>query len=162
MLITGDARVKLSDFGLAREVFTDQTFHETNTKGTFGYFPYEVSEGKHHATSDVFGLGCVFYELLTQGKHPFGSNFFDKLANIRDGKQILTHLRPENALVGERWFEALDLIRWMTMKEPRARPSAEDVMNNIFFKNEQERFNLINLASKMILKNDPAFSLRIK
>lgn len=67
LIVSKDIKVKLSDFGLAKELLNGKTFHQSKTKGTSGYYPFEVSEDQHSKLSDIFGLGCVFYELLTRG-----------------------------------------------------------------------------------------------
>lgn len=77
IFITADGRVKLLDFGLARNVITPRTEQddlptvEIHTEpgtlvGTVGYVSPEQLRG-HQATaaSDIFGLGCVLYEMVT-------------------------------------------------------------------------------------------------
>ena len=75
----GDPKVKLLDFGLAklpahgsasRSTLLDLTMEGTLI-GTLRYMAPEQLEGKDaDARSDVFGLGCVLYEMLT-GKRAF-------------------------------------------------------------------------------------------
>jgi serine/threonine protein kinase len=68
LMTTG--QVKIMDFGLARLVGSDMTRLGT-VMGTPHYMSPEQVRGEHvDARSDVFSLGCVFYELLT-GKKPF-------------------------------------------------------------------------------------------
>jgi hypothetical protein len=31
---------------------------------------------------DIFSLGCVYYYMLTRGKHPFGENFHRQVSTI--------------------------------------------------------------------------------
>ena len=63
-------QVKIMDFGLARLSGSDMT--KTGlVMGTPHYMSPEQVRGEHvDARSDVFALGCVFYEILT-GKKPF-------------------------------------------------------------------------------------------
>lgn len=68
------------------------------------------------------------------------------MGNIRSNKRNLTHLSLCNSLVGERWLEAYELVRGMTEFYPNERPFANDVRDNVFFKTEAERCELINLA----------------
>lgn len=63
-------KVKIMDFGLARMSGSDMTSTGT-VMGTPHYMsPEQVRGQKADARSDVFALGCVFYELLS-GKKPF-------------------------------------------------------------------------------------------
>jgi serine/threonine-protein kinase len=60
-------KVKIMDFGLARTAGSDMTSTGT-VMGTPHYMsPEQVKGMKADARSDVFALGCVFYELLAAG-----------------------------------------------------------------------------------------------
>ena len=68
-ILPGD-KVKIMDFGLARMAGSDMTSTGT-VMGTPHYMsPEQVRGAKADARSDVFALGCVFYELLS-GHKPF-------------------------------------------------------------------------------------------
>ena len=63
-------KVKIMDFGLAKVSGSDMTSTGT-VMGTPHYMsPEQVRGHKADARSDIFAVGCVFYELLT-GKKPF-------------------------------------------------------------------------------------------
>jgi serine/threonine-protein kinase len=69
ILITGDGRVKLMDFGMARLASLDSK--DTSLRGTPAYWCPEQIVGKpQDARSDLFSLGVVLYEMVT-GKRPF-------------------------------------------------------------------------------------------
>jgi hypothetical protein len=65
-------RVKVLDFGLARPLATTDELTPTEALlGTPGYLaPEQMEGGRADARSDLFGLGCVLYRLLT-GRAPF-------------------------------------------------------------------------------------------
>ncbi|MCA8995372.1 MAG: protein kinase [Planctomycetaceae bacterium] len=70
-LITPDGRVKLSDFGLASVEASRKITAAGKTAGTFLYMAPEQIRGKEVTPqTDLYALGCVFYELIT-GKPPF-------------------------------------------------------------------------------------------
>jgi len=68
-----DGQVKIMDFGLARISGSDMT-RTGLAMGTPHYMSPEQVRGEHvDLRSDVFALGCVFYEILT-GKKPFDAD----------------------------------------------------------------------------------------
>lgn len=72
ILISESLEPKIADFGIAEEIKPE--WKTTITKGTCGYFPAEVYDSCMHSYwSDMFGLGCVIYELISGGYHPFGA-----------------------------------------------------------------------------------------
>jgi len=83
IMLDSSGAVKITDFGISRT--THEAFKsdegggiDSNITGTFTYMsPQHLTpEGKADARSDVFSLGCVFYELLT-GIQPFsGENIY--------------------------------------------------------------------------------------
>lgn len=73
VLINGDHRVKLADFGLIRA--TSASTHSTDSiVGTVSYIsPEQVSGEDITPASDVYSAGVVFFELLT-GTTPFSGD----------------------------------------------------------------------------------------
>ncbi|MBD8506997.1 Stk1 family PASTA domain-containing Ser/Thr kinase [Hoyosella sp. G463] len=73
IMVTGDGAVKVMDFGISRTI-ADTTNSVTQTAtviGTAQYLSPEQAQGhKVDERSDVYSLGCVFYEILT-GQPPF-------------------------------------------------------------------------------------------
>jgi eukaryotic-like serine/threonine-protein kinase len=74
-LITGDGRLKLSDFGLATLIAGRKITAAGRTAGTYEYMSPEQISGKEMSPrADLYSLGCVLFELLT-GHPPFhGAN----------------------------------------------------------------------------------------
>src|SRR5579862_422726 len=72
VLITDDAQVKVTDFGIARAVNTDESLTQTGAvMGTAAYFSPEQAEGLGvDARSDIYSLGVVIYEMVA-GRPPF-------------------------------------------------------------------------------------------
>jgi serine/threonine-protein kinase len=86
LFLTGDGRLKILDFGLARvaaqgssagtpgaetQTFTPGRTDTGIVMGTLGYMaPEQIRSLPTDAKSDIFSLGCVLYELAA-GKHPF-------------------------------------------------------------------------------------------
>ena len=77
VILNGDGRAKVTDFGIARSLDVERGMTQTGTVlGTSHYVAPEQASGERvDAQSDVYSLGCVLYELLT-GEVPFeGENF---------------------------------------------------------------------------------------
>jgi hypothetical protein len=63
----------------------------------------------------------------------------------------LSKLVKSNPLVGFRWLEAVELIKWMTHSDHAKRPSPDQIVNDIFFKDAQERKTILISAYDMFL-----------
>jgi eukaryotic-like serine/threonine-protein kinase len=66
VMVTPDARVKLLDFGIAKAAQRVARTSAGFVKGKIGYMsPEHLAGEKVDATTDVFSLGCMLYEMLT-------------------------------------------------------------------------------------------------
>ncbi len=77
ILLNGDGRAKVTDFGIARSLDVQRGMTQTGTVlGTSDYIAPEQAQGSHvDDKTDVYSLGIVLFELLT-GRVPFsGENF---------------------------------------------------------------------------------------
>jgi serine/threonine-protein kinase len=72
LMVTEEGVVKLTDFGIAKDLDVTALTGANNTIGTAAYMSPEQCKGEKHLTgkSDIYSLGVVFYELLT-GRKPF-------------------------------------------------------------------------------------------
>jgi serine/threonine-protein kinase len=133
VMVTGDGRVKVVDFGLATDrglvevdspsSIADQT-QEGMLVGTVPYMSPEQLRGKRaDRCSDVFALGVVLYEMLT-GRRPFdGSGLADLASSIlRDDPPPVGSLRSD--LPDGLWT----LLARCLEKERALRPASADVV----------------------------------
>src|SRR5215218_1805542 len=97
VLLNGDGRAKVTDFGIARTLDVDGVTITGTVLGTSHYISPEQARGEQvDAQSDVYSLGAVLYELLT-GEVPFpGDNFVAvAMRHIREEPPSVLEQRPE-------------------------------------------------------------------
>jgi len=88
VLLTGDGRVKVTDFGISR--IGGSSLTQTGALiGTPNYMSPEQARGEEvDARSDLFSTAAVFYELLT-GERPFpGRNFHEVTYQLLYGEPV--------------------------------------------------------------------------
>ena len=121
LLLGGDGRVKVTDFGIAQ---SSRTGHLTRTGaliGTTGYLaPERVSGRPATVASDLYALGIVGYECLT-GQPPFQGEPLQVALAHRD--QDLPAL-PPSCLGQPGGPELAALIADLTAKDPADRPAS--------------------------------------
>lgn len=87
VLVSYDGEVKVIDFGIAKAAVQSTHTQVGVLKGKFGYMsPEQVRGLVIDQRSDVFAMGTLFWELLTNRRLFRGENEFDTLQMIRDPK----------------------------------------------------------------------------
>jgi eukaryotic-like serine/threonine-protein kinase len=117
VILDGDGRAKVADFGIVRALEGEGATLTGTVLGTSDYMPPEQARGdKVDAQGDVYSLGAVLYELLT-GEVPFpGESFFSvAVRHINDPAPSVLERRPETPL---RLAQAVDCC---LAKEPADR-----------------------------------------
>ena len=75
IMITGEGRVKIMDFGLAKSPGRTQLTREGTTLGTVAYMSPEQSRGEAvDSRTDIWSLGVIMYEMVT-GQRPFKGDY---------------------------------------------------------------------------------------
>src|SRR5689334_11925319 len=118
VLLNGDGRAKVTDFGIARSLDVQGGLTQTGTVlGTSDYIAPEQARGARGSVqSDVYSLGAMLYELLT-GEVPFSGDNFVAVAmrHINEPVPSVRERRPDVS-------PHLDaVIRRAMAKDPRDR-----------------------------------------
>jgi predicted ATPase len=129
IMIRKDGYVKVLDFGLARLVHESESLASLEVTnpgcvlGTTAYMSPEQARGENlSASSDMFSLGIIFYEMAT-GKHPFqASSLVATLHAIHSQEPA-----PLAALNPHVPRPLSDLILAMLNKDASRRPTATEV-----------------------------------
>ncbi|KAJ8330376.1 bifunctional endoribonuclease/protein kinase ire1 [Batrachochytrium dendrobatidis] len=110
-----------------------------------------VSQIRITRSVDIFACGCIYYYVLTGGKHPFGEKFLREV-NVLRGNYRLDGLDTINDGV-----LAKDLIKRMIGKDPRKRPEAHEVMRHPYFWTPSERLLFLqDISDRLeVEKRDP-------
>ncbi len=124
IMLTADGRVKVLDFGLARQVQVVDESSSTaslpttsNYAGTPGYMAPEVLlEEEVDARCDIFSLGIVFYEMLA-GEHPFRTQ---KVVATAD-RILHAEVKPLHKVVSGCPPELERIVSKMLAKDPAVR-----------------------------------------
>src|SRR5436305_2193445 len=98
ILLNGDGRAKVTDFGIARSLDVQHGMTQTGTVlGTSDYIAPEQAQGQRvDEHTDVYSLGVVMYELLTS-EVPFpGENFVAvAMRHINEPPPLIRDKRPD-------------------------------------------------------------------
>src|SRR5262249_28040741 len=72
LMVLPDGTIKLTDFGIAKDLDVTQLTAQNCTVGTAAYMSPEQCKGERNLTnkSDLYSMGVLFYELVT-GEKPF-------------------------------------------------------------------------------------------
>ncbi len=118
-LITSTGRLKLADFGLASVAASRRITAEGRTMGTYQYMAPEQIRGKEITPqTDLYSLGCVFFELLS-GQAPFEGETAAEILH-----QHIKSLPPRVGQLATDCPAGLEqLINDLLQKEPAARPT---------------------------------------
>lgn len=112
VLLANDGRIKIGDFGLARE--TDNHTATDSIVGTVAYLsPELVTRGIADARSDVYAAGILLFELVT-GRQPFQGDQAVQVAYQHAHSNV-----PAPSSVNPEVTPAVDeIVLWATAKNP--------------------------------------------
>lgn len=151
-----NVRAMISDFGLCKKLSTGKASFSKRSgiTGTDGWIAPEMIAGRRTTTSvDIFSLGCVFYYVLTNGRHPFGENM-KRQANILGAEFDLDHLFEDDQETHTNVL-AEEIVRDMINDEPHLRPTAKGVINHPLFWGTERILHFLQDVSDRVEKAQP-------
>jgi serine/threonine-protein kinase len=128
ILISKDGRVKVADFGLARNMAIGQTMtvESSVVLGSVSYLsPEQVQRGVADARSDIYAVGIVLFEMLTGGK-PYEGETPIQIAyrHVNDRIPTLQSIKSDIPIT------ISELVHAVTAPNPDHRPKdAEELLN---------------------------------
>ncbi len=139
ILFRDDGTPLLTDFGIAKQVGNDLDLTSTGVfLGSPNYVSPEQADGKEiDGRTDIYSLGCIFYEMLT-GEKPFKSEtLFDVInqhkntpipllpADIQECQPLLNLMMAKSP--HERFTNAGEMIEYITRLRKKLKPSLSTV-----------------------------------
>ena len=142
IFLTKDLKIKIGDFGLAKQLTSYYDYAKTQC-GTILYMSPEIINGeKYNNKADCWSLGCIIYELCTLN-YCFDSNSLIVLfKNISESK----YQKIEDNYYGE---ELKNIIYSLLDKDYKKRASIEDVLKKV-----NSYLEIINFESNILENNN--------
>lgn len=132
-IIDSEGTVKIADFGLAT-YFNEDDDSQSLIVGTINYLSPEIIQKEGNGfESDIWAIGVSTFIMLT-GQSPFGAIrreiIFDKIRNIDYHFPSKVFISPD----------AKRFITSILRKNPHKRPTASDLLNNVFLAKIDRQF----------------------
>jgi renal tumor antigen len=161
ILLQGD-KVKLADFGSCKGCFSPQP--HTEYISTRWYRPPEclMTDGYYNSAMDVWGLGCVLFEIITFYPLFAGENEMDQINKINQvlgspSRELLARFQKNYSftklsfkelpgsgiekLLPKESPECVDLLKRMLCYDPDKRISTQEALQHPYFQVLNTRIN---------------------
>lgn len=142
ILVNDEGIVKLADFGASKKLahLEDDLMMSLTVRGTPYFMAPEVFEEKYSAKADIWGIGCVAFQMATSRppwKDQGFSNPISLFNHIKKQKGGPPMQHPESDSFSARqqtaWILFEEMVRKCFDQDPTMRPSAFQLLNDPFF-----------------------------
>lgn len=175
VLVCGDA-LKLADFGSCRGIYSKQPFTEYISTRWYRAPECLLTDGFYNYKMDIWGVGCVFFEMMALYPLFPGSNEIDQINKIHNilgtpPVELLMKLKKHSAhmdfdfpakqgtgitkLLPHASPDALDLMLKLLMYNPEDRISAKQALRHAYFREIRELDKKLRKQSKDKLDRPP-------
>jgi len=144
-------QIKIGDFGISRVLIGTVDVATTFTGTPYYMSPEVMKHDGYEAKSDIWSVGCLLYEMCTF-QHAFdGKGLMNVIYKVVEGKA------PP---LPKTYSKSLDnLLKKMFIKDPKERPSANDILNMDFIKEHRQRTKLMNPLETTIAGKNRALEI---
>ena len=152
LFLSENFKIKIGDFGIAKQLNSGNDFTKTQV-GTLLYMaPEIINEKPYNNKVDIWALGCIIHELCTLN-FCFESNSVIGLVRIIQKNQ---RKKINKEIYGE---ELQNLIDSLLIEDPNKRPSIEDILQIITL---QYRNHIIENIEKIFEEDEVYENYRIE
>ena len=171
ILLQGDSNIKLADLGSCKGIYGKQPFTEYISTRWYRAPECLLTDGYYNYKMDIWGLGCVFFEMLTLFPLFPGDNEIDQVnkihiilgsPNIELFNKLLCHSQRTDISyskkigIGIKRYlshisdDAIDVISKMLIYDPDKRYTAKECLTHPYFKDlfeaEERKKGLLMLS----------------
>jgi renal tumor antigen len=155
-----DETVKLADFGSCRGIYSRQPYTEYISTRWYRAPECLLTDGYYNHKMDIWGYGCVFFELLSLFPLFPGENELDQIHKIHNvlgtpPQSLIDKFKKHGTsmdydfpqkegtgiakLIPHVSPECLDLIEKLLAYNPEDRPNAKEAMKHVYFRDLYEK-----------------------
>ena len=150
ILLADDGRIKVTDFGLARELTANTD--TGSLVGTVAYLaPEVIRRGKSNTSSDIYSFGIMLYEMLT-GSQPFTGDDAMQIAYMHTNSRVPSADESNSGVNSE----LNNLMLWCTepLSENRPRDAGQALLaleNKLIQEPPKDKDSPNNFAQTLVL-----------
>lgn len=173
-VVLKDDKLKLIDFGSCRGIRSKPPFTEYISTRWYRAPECLLTDGYYNYKMDIWGIGCVWFEILSLFPLFPGSDELDQIQKIHNilgtpPREVLAKLRKHSAhmnfnfpakegtglarLLPNATPEGLDLITRLLAYDPDERISAQSALTHPYFRDMRERERLLKQGAQIV--NEP-------
>ena len=146
LFLTEEEKIKIGDFGVAKQLKTATEFAKTQI-GTMLYMAPEILNGKDYNNKvDIWALGCIIHELCTLNNCFGGSSINETINNINNSK----HEKIDVNFYGSFLQELIDSCFEENFEK---RPSAENILTSV----KNKMIELVTEKTTKLLEKDEVY-----